>query len=126
MFSFYFIFMCSELYYWLMLRREDPFVQPKLVISQSEFDNRLKRGEQLVVLDNLVLDVSRFKNNHPGGRFLLEYNVGKDISKYFYGCYIMEVGTYLKPWTHSNQARKVINTISIGQLSGGDNANKRE
>ena len=32
----------------------------------------MKDGKKLVILDDLVLDVSLFAANHPGGRFVLE------------------------------------------------------
>jgi len=37
------------------------------------------------MLDNLVLNVEKYMSSHPGGKFLLESNIGFDISKYFYG-----------------------------------------
>ena len=47
-------------------------------------------GTPLVLLDNLVLNVSEFMNQHPGGRFLIRHHIGTDISKYFYGGYALE------------------------------------
>ena len=44
----------------------------------------------MVILDDLVLNVEKFKCEHPGGRFLLEHSIGRDISKYFYGGYTLE------------------------------------
>jgi cytochrome b involved in lipid metabolism len=38
----------------------------------------------------MVLDVSRFMEEHPGGKFSLEHNIGRDISKFFYGAYQLE------------------------------------
>lgn len=73
-------------------------------------------GEQLVCLDDLVLDVSSFKLSHPGGKFVLDYNVGRDISKFFYGGYTLENSTGLKPHTHSNMARCIANSLVIARL----------
>jgi len=56
----------------------------------KDFQERVKNGEKLVVLDDMVLDVSSFINNHPGGNFSLTHNIGKDISKFFYGGYSLE------------------------------------
>jgi cytochrome b involved in lipid metabolism len=42
------------------------------------------------VLDDMVLDISDFINTHPGGKFSLSHNIGKDISKFFYGGYSLE------------------------------------
>lgn len=69
-----------------------------------------------MILDDLVLDVSKFKTEHPGGRFLLEHNIGRDISKFFYGGYTLEQGVGLKPVTHSNVARTIVNHIIVGRL----------
>jgi len=60
------------------------------VISSQEFQSRVKKGEKLVLLDDMVLDVTRFMFNHPGGKFVIEHNVGRDISKFFYGGYTLE------------------------------------
>jgi cytochrome b involved in lipid metabolism len=75
----------------------------------------------LVILDNLVLDVSDYMMNHPGGKFLLEYNIGRDISKFFYGGYsqdgnLISNGTASMAYTHSNLSRLQVNTIAIARL----------
>jgi cytochrome b involved in lipid metabolism len=41
-------------------------------------------------LDDLILDISKYQFYHPGGAFLLKYNIGRDISKFFYGGYQLE------------------------------------
>ena len=33
----------------------------------TEFKNLVKKGRKLVILDDLVLDVSTYLYNHPGG-----------------------------------------------------------
>ena len=43
-----------------------------------------------MILDDLVLDIENYMDNHPGGRFLLEHNIGRDISKFFYGGYALD------------------------------------
>ena len=55
-------------------------------------------------------------NNHPGGRFSFENNIGRDITKFFYGGDSMESLDHLKPFAHSNIARNIINTLIIGKL----------
>lgn len=59
-------------------------------MSMDEFLSKVKNGEQLVILDDMVLDVSKFQYNHPGGLFSIHHNVGRDISKFFYGGYSLE------------------------------------
>ncbi len=63
----------------------------------------------------MVIDVAEFKVNHPGGKFVIDQNIGRDISKFFYGGYILENDT-MKPHRHSNIARKVVNTLIAGKL----------
>jgi hypothetical protein len=67
-------------------------------------------------LDDLVLDISGFAKVHPGGAFVLRHNIGRDVSKFFYGGYSMENKNFPKPFTHSNMARKVVNSIIVGTL----------
>jgi cytochrome b involved in lipid metabolism len=46
---------------------------------------------------------------HPGGRFSLEQNIGRDITKFFYGAQKMENNNnFLKPYRHSNIARIIV------------------
>jgi cytochrome b involved in lipid metabolism len=78
-------------------------------MTLKEFEDRIEGGEELVIIDDLVLNVGKFKSEHPGGKFLLEHNVGRDISKYFYGGYVLENTTGLKPVRHSNLAVKIVN-----------------
>ena len=67
-----------------------------------------------MILDDMVLDVSDFIFNHPGGKFSLDHNIGKDISKFFYGGYSLENKGRLAPYTHSNDARIAVNYLIIG------------
>lgn len=90
------------------------------MISEEEFEKRIKDGEQLVILDNMVVDISSYAYNHPGGAFLLDYNVGRDISKFFYGSYALD-GNGNDPskqeterHAHSNLARKIANNNRVG------------
>lgn len=70
----------------------------------------------MVILDDLVLDISRFKFSHPGGKFAIDYNIGRDVSKFFYGGYLLENNSGLKPHTHSNMARCIVNSLVIARL----------
>jgi hypothetical protein len=76
----------------------------------------IDRGEKLVILDDLILDVESYAWFHPGGRFLLEHNIGRDISKFFYGGYSLENSSGLKSYAHSNIAKRVVNSLIIGRL----------
>lgn len=41
------------------------------LISRDDFYNRVNRGEELVILDDLVLDVKNYQDIHSGGRFVI-------------------------------------------------------
>ena len=47
-------------------------VKPDTVITVQEFNERVEKGEMLAVLDEYVLDLKKYINEHPGGRFSLE------------------------------------------------------
>jgi cytochrome b involved in lipid metabolism len=38
----------------------------------------------------MVIDIAPYASAHPGGSFLLQYNVGRDISKFFYGGHALD------------------------------------
>jgi cytochrome b involved in lipid metabolism len=39
----------------------------------------------------MVLDIETYMAEHPGGKFSIEHNIGRDISKFFYGGYSLEI-----------------------------------
>ena len=110
-----------ELFYQWNWRQEDSWNYPKLAMSEDEFEKRVKEGQKLVVLDNMVLDIGGYAYAHPGGAFLINYNVGRDISKFIYGSYaLFGNGNDPKKATerhaHSNIARKIANRHAIATL----------
>ena len=112
------LFSLMEFSHQSFLRAEPvPFTEPLSVMSQTEFNSIVNSKERkLVVLDDLVLDVTDFANSHPGGRFVLEANSGRDISKFFYGGYNYEPLLGSKNHTHSNYARRVVNSLVVARL----------
>ena len=70
----------------------------------------------LVILDGYVLELGSFLGEHPGGRFSLEHNIGRDISKFFYGGYALENTAKLSPHTHTSDARRAVNKLIIARL----------
>ena len=76
------------------------------------------QGEQLVILDEYALDVKDFISKHPGGRFVIQHSIGRDISKYFYGGYSLdgniEKDKPRKGHFHSNTARRIVNELIVG------------
>ena len=73
-----------------------------------------------MILDNMVIDIGAYAYAHPGGAFLLEYNVGRDIGKFFYGSYALEGNDSKKKDSyrhcHSNVARKIANLNRVAIL----------
>lgn len=110
------IFAFAEVYYQFYRRKADPFIDPKIDITAAEFEARVAGGEELVILDDLVLDVSEYQWNHPGGRFVIQQCIGRDVSKFFYGGYALEVTSGHRPYFHSNVARAVVNSLIIARL----------
>jgi len=51
-----------------------------------------------------VLNVGWFEKIHPGGRFTLSRNYGRDISKFYYGGYVLVNGKGIKAYNHSRPA----------------------
>lgn len=73
----------------------------------------MKSGKKLVILDNFILDVESFMNEHPGGRFSIEHNIGRDISKFFHGGYSLENIKYVQNHAHSRDAKKAMDSMII-------------
>ena len=117
-FAFFILILLTEGIFQKFKRGEKSFVEPtdNETITLEEFDKRVLGGEHLVILDDLILDVSHFMTEHPGGKFLIEHHVGRDVSKFFYGGYVLENGAGLSPHRHSNVARTIVNGIVVGRL----------
>lgn len=74
-------------------------------------------GQKLVILDDLILDVGKFMHEHPGGTFSISHNVGRDISKFFYGGYALEnIDGKVEVHRHSISARKIVQQLIVGRL----------
>ena len=108
----------SEVAFRTMRKQEDSFeidASKYPVISAAEFEKRVENGTKLFILDNFVLDLTSYIHQHPGGAFLLDQTIGRDISKFFYGGYTLDGNTMVKPGStnpalhvHSNVARKIV------------------
>jgi cytochrome b involved in lipid metabolism len=72
----------------------------------------IKAGKKLVLLDDLVIDVSSF--SHPGGEVVINRNIGRDVSKFFYGGYSMGKGFYA--YTHSPNAELTARNLAKYRL----------
>lgn len=70
-----------------------------------------------MILNEMVLDVTDYAELHPGGKFMIKINVGRDISKFFYGGYCLDGNlTSMNPegYNHSNYAKLVVNDLTVG------------
>ena len=63
-------------------------------MTHAEFEKNIKNGEKLVILDDFVLDISRYGDYHPGGAFLINHNIGRDVSKFFHGGHALDNNSY--------------------------------
>lgn len=54
-------------------------------ISWNEIYQRVLQGAKLVVAEELVFDIRRWINAHPGGAKVLKHVIGTDISNDFFG-----------------------------------------
>ena len=69
--------------------------------TPEQIDAEVRAGRKLVIFDNLVLDLNGYERIHPGGKFRLMHNLGRDISKFFLGGYQLINVDKKKPHTHS-------------------------
>jgi hypothetical protein len=115
------IILILEILYKLYNRRRPQLYKvPKDTMTLSDFNHRvLVKRESLCILDDLVLDVTDYMDNHPGGKFLISHTVGTDISKYFYGGYSLDgnlVPGQLKRHNHTNASRVQVDTMAVARL----------
>lgn len=60
------------------------------IFTEEEFENKVQAGEKLVIVDDLVVDIGSYAYSHPGGAFLIEYNLGRDVSKFIFGSFALD------------------------------------
>ena len=84
----------------------------------DEIQKGVDAGQKLMIYDNLVLDTEDFYRLHPGGKFNLLQNIGRDITKFINGAYILVNDKKNKPHTHSAAALDIIKSMIIGELEG--------
>ena len=87
------------------------------VITLKYFKELIKEGRMLVLLDDLIIDIKNYIPNHPGGKKVLLGNIGRDISKFFYGGYQYEnLNQVDDTHTHSSDAKALALELVIGVL----------
>lgn len=118
------ILIIMEIWFRKMRAEKDEFVKPPVSMTESEFEEKIKNGEELWIMDDLVLNLKDFTRWHPGGEFTLKYTVGRDVSKYFYGSYALDHNSgnpaaselSVPKWTHTNIARMIVNELAVARL----------
>lgn len=83
-------------------------------ITTLQLNSMVRGGQKVVLFNNHILDVESFMDEHPGTRFVIAENIGRDIGKYFYGAYSVEAD--VAPHTHSTYAATLIEKLTIGKL----------
>ena len=119
-FFFFVLLIPAELAYWWKLSKKEGLLETHAkTMSREEFDHRTAKGEKLVLLDDLVLNVEAFAKEHPGGKFLITHNIGRDISKFYYGGYSLEDNLGASPakgYIHSNFAHRIVKDLTIARF----------
>jgi len=75
-------------------------------MTWEEIGNRVKNGEYLIVIENIVHDVKEFFSLHPGGPKFLKAYTGKDATLAFNG----------RVYDHSNAGRNLRKKLAIAKL----------
>jgi hypothetical protein len=113
--------------YWRRNGNRELAVRPNLKqISVDTFKSKVfEQKKSWWILDNCVLDndnlppIGHYDHFHPGGRFTLTKNFGRDISKYFYGGYVLvNSAEGEKVHNHSHTSMQVCNNMVIANLLG--------
>lgn len=84
--------------------------------TPTEIEHAVEGGDSLVVCDNLVLRTDGYERIHPGGKFTIRKNFGRDIAKFYYGNYSLTNGKLTKPHTHTGQANQILQSMIIGVI----------
>lgn len=116
------LFICEFVFRLYLSSEPAPFKTPQSIMTLDEF-NQKSKSQCLVLLDDLVLDVTQYMDNHPGGRFVFEHCISQDVSKFFYGGYGLDGNAIkggAKPRIHSNVARAVVDTLAIARFVGSE------
>ena len=71
----------------------------------------------MLIFDNLVLNLAGYEKLHPGGKFVLKQNLGRDISKFFNGGYTLVQSAEVRPHHHSAHALGILKGLIVGVLS---------
>ena len=84
--------------------------------TSTEIEEAVEVGDPLVICDNLVLRTNGYEKIHPGGKFVIQKNLGRDIAKFYYGNYALTSGALTKIYTHSARANRILHSMIVGVI----------
>ncbi|CDW75650.1 cytochrome b5-like heme steroid binding domain containing protein [Stylonychia lemnae] len=114
---FFFFWIALEIRYQFMIRSKVSSSDRYRLVTMKEFNRLIQEGRKLVILDDLIIDVAKYIFDHPGGPQVLDGNIGRDISKFFYGGYQYENFSGKQDnHAHSDSANLVVASLTIGRL----------
>lgn len=115
------LFVVLEIFYRLWRNKSGPLTTKEVTktLTTEEYEKLVHNGGKFCILDDFILDTKRFASRHPGGQFLIDSTVGRDVSKYFYGGYKMENNKHNMdgPYRHSMSARKIVQGLIVARLN---------
>ena len=84
--------------------------------------NKFKNEKKLALFDHYVIDLDSYSFDHPGGKYVLDECIGKEIGKYFYGAYSLD--NNIPVHKHSFMAGKILIKIAVAKLIQPDDIRK--
>jgi stearoyl-CoA desaturase (delta-9 desaturase) len=84
--------------------------------SWSDIKQHVSDGASLIIIDNVVYDVTEFKKTHPGGEKMISIRLGTDCTEAFNG------GVY----NHGFGARHWLSLLKVGRISDPHNKDKEQ
>lgn len=83
-------------------------------MTLADVKRALQAGRKWVIYQGLVIDVSTFQASHPGGAYVLESNLGEDISSWFAGR--GDETDASTAHVHSERARRILLKLAVGTI----------
>ena len=84
--------------------------------TPTEIEQAVELGDSLLICDNLVLRTQGYEKIHPGGKFTITKNFGRDIAKFYYGNYALTNEHMTGAHTHSGQANLILQNMIVGVI----------
>ena len=113
------ILVVAEIIYWMRAKRKDIDLHVDAgrlqSMSPDEFLMQVRGGKQWAMYNQYVVDVTSLLSSHPGGRFVIEKNIGREIGKYLYGAYTVESSS-MSPHAHTRYAFDAMKRLIIGKI----------